>query len=231
MKRVLAVVRRPDASTLTAVEGQSRPADRVISHEGTWHDAVLAAGTQAADWLWLVEGGVVPEPSALAELLAPLAADGDLPAPALLSSKVLGPSGDMDEALAPWPPLLDRDVAIAAARHRLASLRMARWGSLLVRADAAEAHGPPRSAFSGGADDLEWTVRILRDAPGYLVPKSVARTPRRSPGLIGRPREVRDRLRMLRGPGWVAQEPVWFAFMLMADLAQGAARRAGPAPR
>jgi len=189
-----------DVATVKRAEGQ------------TWHDAVVAA--PAAEWLWLVEDGVAPEHGALGAFAAVLDDLGDLPAPMLLTGKVLTGYGDLHLASEPVLPLLDRAVAVAAARRRLVSVRMARWGSLLVHRDAIARHGPPRADFAAGADDLEWTARILRDAPGYLVPRSVARRA----GPLRRPRHARNRLRMLRSDAWVAQEPVWWAFMLAVDL-------------
>jgi hypothetical protein len=210
---------------------QTRAPDTVLTHLGSWSGAVADALATGAEWLWLVDGDVVPEPDALAELLAAVATAerAGLPAPALVASRVLDAAGAVDRRCAPWFPLLDRAVVIAAAVEHLASLRLARWGSLLVHRGAVERHGPPRAAFAAGADDLEWTVRVLRDEAGYLAPRSVARV-----GAAGRPpiagaREALGRARMLRSPGWVAQEPVWFAFMLLSELASG--RRAARAPR
>ena len=144
-------------------------------------------------------------------------------------SKVLGADGLIHPRSAPWPPLLDREVVIAAARRRLVSLRLARWGSLLVHRDVVAEHGPPRADYAGGADDLEWTSRILRTRHGYLVPGSVAARSEHDSKLPLR--EVRDRVRMVGGKGWVAQEPLWFAFLLGVDLIRAGrgltARRAG----
>jgi len=225
--RICAVVRRRSQPTSTALERQSTAPDAVLEATGSWHDAVCAGRAQDADWLWLLDGAVEPDPEALERLLTPLADLGDLPAPALLASRVLTPDGRMHPAHEPWIPLLDRVVVIAAARRRLTSLRLARWGSLLVSRAAIDEHGPPRADFADGADDLEWTARLLKEGEGhgYLVPGSV--------GVSDRPlrsrfsgAEARNRARMVRGTGWVGQEPVWFAFMLGVDAARTVGRRA-----
>ncbi len=216
---VCAVVRGEGPAMPAALDAQTRPAGErlVVPLAASHHDAMADARESPADWLWLLDAGVVPEPAALERLVAPLDDLFGLPPPALMASRVVHPDGRLDRAGAPWLPLLDRDVVIAAAQHRLVSLRLARWGSLLVRRETLAEHGLPRADYAGGADDLEWTGRVLKDAHGYLAPDSVAvrGTPARR--TIG-PREVRDRLRMLRSPGWVAQEPVWFAVELVADL-------------
>lgn len=202
-------------TTREAVSGETGAA----REHATWHAAVTAAvATERRwEWLWLVEAGVVPRPGALAELLAPFGPDGAPPAPALLTCRVLGRDGALDPASMPWPPLLDRELAMTAGEHRLAALRLARWGALLVRRDAAERHGPPRRDFAGGADDLEWTGRILREQPGYLVPGSVAvrvTEQRRQPVRV-----ARDRVRMLAGARWNGPERAWWAYRLAADAA------------
>lgn len=214
---VCAVVRSSQPAALTAIAAQTRKPDAVVAHDGSWHGAVAAGAADGADWLWLLEAGVTPQPQALERLLASLADLADLRQPVLLASKVTTPSGQLHPDSAPWIPLLDRASVIAAARCHLASIRLARWGSLLVHRGALALHGLPREDYADGADDLEWTARLLRDGGGYLVPGSVAvrDTPVRAPALSSR--EVRDRVRMVRGDGWVGPEPAWFALMLGVD--------------
>lgn len=223
---VCAVLR---SSPEAALYAQTRaPERRVVADAGeSWAAVLERLRGDDADWLWLLDDGVVPEPSALEELLAPLAEPADLPAPVLLSSKVVTPAGELDAERAPWIPLLDRDSVIVAATHRLAALRLARWGSLLVRRDALAEH-LPYADYAGGADDLEWTGRLLRDAPGYLVPRSVAVRRERGDDPL---RQLHDRARMVRGAGWVAHEPLWFAFILAADIAREARSRPRDAGR
>jgi hypothetical protein len=177
-------------------------------------DAVLVGG-DAADWVWLVDGDTEPAPGALAELAAVAQGRDGVPTPALLTSKVVGRDGRLDHAAAPWPPLHDRSGAIGAARHRLAAVRLARWGSLLVSADAVARHGPPRADLIDGSDDLDWTARILRDGRGYLVPESVVvrERPRRGGG-----RRLLGTTRMLAGSGLDPHERLWFVY---ASLLEG----------
>lgn len=214
-------------ATLAALGAQDvLVAGRAVA--ASFHEAVLEAVGSGAEWIWLLDAGAEPRPSALAEMLAALEARADLPAPALVAGKLVGPDGRIVPSRAPWPPLLDREVVIAAARHHLVSLRMARWGSMLVHRDVVARHGAPRADFAG-ADDLEWTARILKDDYGYLAPRSVADIVD-APGPGGA-EDVRDRARMVRGTAWVAQEPVWFAFMLAVDLSRVARRRPARLPR
>ncbi len=221
--KVCAVVRGGAGEVPAA---QTVPPAATVAHGGSWHDALAEALSHDARWYWLLEGGVRPDPAALERLLAALRGAGDLPRPVLLASRVVDEAGRLHPSSAPWSPLLDRVRVIDAARRRLVSLRLARWGSLLVSAEAVERHGLPRRDFAGGADDLEWTARMLRDDPGYLVPGSVAVRTGPAPALS--PAEVRDRLRMLRGDGWVAQEPVWFGYVLAVEAGRDLRRRPRP---
>lgn len=210
---VCAVVR--SSATLEALRRQTRPPDDVLVHNGPVAERLQAAVERGAAWLWLLEEDVVPAPGALEQLLMPAAGQGELPAPVLMASKVLGPDGRLHRRSAPWPRSRGEDV-IAACRHRLVPLRLAGWGSLLVRRDAVTRHGLPREDFRSGADDLEWTGRLLAEGHGYLSPRSLAT---RS-GLFDGPshREVRDRVRMMRSSdSWARQERLWFAFRVADD--------------
>lgn len=213
---------------------QTRAHQDIVEHAGAGGgmpaQAIAEAAGRGADWLWIVDASVTPAPDALEALLSPL---GDLEAlgnPVLFTSKVVSDGdGRLDMDAPPWPRLLARELAMAGADHRLAALRAARSGSLLVDRRAVERHGPPRPDFGPAGRDLEWTGRVLRDDPGYLVPTSIAvRTTPAAPDRTGYTREC---VRILRGDGWRGQEKAWFAFLLTQDLAQQAAARpaaAGP---
>ncbi len=206
---------------------QTRPPDDLVETADS-PKALASAVEQAAagghDWLWIVASDVVPAPDALEALIAPVADPAALDDPVLFASKVVRASdGRLDMDAPPWPRLLARELAMAGADHRLAALRAARAGSLLVQRRAVEIHGPPRRDFATAGGDLEWTGRILRDEPGYLVPASIAvRDDRAAPDLET---FTRERVRILRGDGWRGQEKAWFAFLLTQDLMQHTADR------
>ncbi|HEV2768559.1 MAG TPA: hypothetical protein VGV40_00040 [Solirubrobacteraceae bacterium] len=192
-------------------------------------DAVRAAAATGATWLWLLDARVRPDAAALEELLAPLPATAALGNPVLFAGKVVGADGRLDADAPPWPRLLARELAMAGADHRLAALRAARYGSLLVHRRAVEQHGPPRPEFADAGDDLEWTGRVLRDEPGYLAPRSVAVRVR-----DGQPDPLAfaaNRMRILRGDGWRGQEKAWFGFLFAQDLSQRITARPSEAVR
>ncbi len=215
------------AEVLAAVRAQTRAVDALVAADADAAPAAaLAAGVREAlaagdfDWLWLLDGHAVPAPDALAELLAAPARLEGLPAPALLASKVLLPDGRLHPAAEPWPEIFEKEVSTAACARRMVSLRGARAGSLLVDRAVLERHGPPRADYVAVGYDLEWTARILRADVGYLVPTSRALradVPERTPER--RYRDVRNRVRMLRGPAWGNEEKLWFGFLLLQDVA------------
>ncbi len=190
--------------------------------------AVFAAAETGCDWLWLVGPGAVVEPTALEALLAAAADAQALGNPVLFAAKPVDGAGRLDATAAPVLRILAREQAIAGARHRLVALRAASYGSLLVHRRAVERHGPPRVDFAGAGDDLEWTGRILRDDPGYMVPGSVVRRPA---GVVRDQRALaRNRVRMLRGEGLAGPERLWSAFVLTQDLLGAVAARPATAP-
>ncbi|MDQ3723760.1 MAG: hypothetical protein M3376_12040 [Actinomycetota bacterium] len=219
---VCAVVR--DAAVLAE---QRRHPDRVelVRADAIDRACARAVGT-GATWIWLLDSAVAPSPGALEALLAALADARALGDPILLSSMVVTPGGELDAVAAPWPRLFWRENAILGAEHRLVALRAAPYGSLLVHRRAFDLHGPPRADFAGAGDDLEWTGRLLRETPAYLVPGSVAVRERSSAADAAA--LMRARVRILRGDGWAGTDRLWFAFLLLSDLAsQLLARPAG----
>jgi rhamnopyranosyl-N-acetylglucosaminyl-diphospho-decaprenol beta-1,3/1,4-galactofuranosyltransferase len=234
---------------LAAVLGQSRPPDHVLVVDNASTDAtpslldelgdrveVLrlerntggAGGFNAgvrrgvergSDWLWLMDDDTIPRPDALERLLLALGRLDGLPDPVMLASRVLWTDGRVHPMNPPWPSRRDLDLVGAAVERSLLPIRASTFPSLLVRSDVVERHGLPRSAFFIWADDLDFSMRVLRHEPGYLVPDSVAvhktATPHRPPQ--GGDRfyfAVRNGVWMLRGDALAAREKVAWAYMV-----------------
>ena len=210
---VCALVR--DEAGVRSLEGQTRPLDDVVVHDGPVADRLRAGLDRDATWFWLLEDGVVPDAAALAELLEPVRLEPALPVPLLVASKVLGPDGRLDPRSAPWPRSRGA-LVVEACRHRLVVLRLVGWGSLLVHRDAVTQHGLPRGNAAGGADALGWTACVLAGGHGYLAPRSVAR---RSDAWTGRsPEGIRELLRLISSDCWAGQERLWFAFRVVDEV-------------
>lgn len=127
-----------------------------------------AVPTDGVGWIWLLDEGVLPHPGALEAFLEALERSHGLAAPALLAGQVVAPDGSLHAGSQPYPMVRDPDLVAEAFERRMAPVRLAPGGSLLVDARAFGA-----VAGSGG-DPLLWSARLLVDRLGLLVPASVA---------------------------------------------------------
>lgn len=217
----------------TAPAGSGSPAPRSVhvslaaGTAGACNAGVRAACQTAADWIWLLDGLAVPVPDTLEALIEGAARGGGSRAPVLAASRIVTGDGTTHPRALPWPVLLDKDEALSAAGNRLLAVRAARHGSLLVRRSAIETEGLPRSGYRARGDDLEWTSRLLKAGPGFLVPGSVAvrrrgEADRPGSAAAGPWRGRRNAIDLLaRGP-FSVQERLWFGYGMA---------RAGSEPR
>jgi GT2 family glycosyltransferase len=220
---------------LGALAGQTRPPDRVLvvdnaSTDGTremverehsevdvlalptneggaggFHEGMRRAHEDGAEWMWLMDDDTIPQPDALAELLAaPGRLDRD-PTPALLASSVVWRDGRVHPMNAPWPDGRRVDRTIDGAGRGLMPVRFATFASLLVHRGAVDRHGLPLKHFFLWSDDVEYTSRmVLSGERAYLVPDSVAvhKTDRRYTNMSAAPGRfyyhVRNTLYMAR---------------------------------
>ncbi len=231
---------RPPRETVVVHVGEAAPAtaarlaDRSLrvpleaGTAGACSDGVRAACATGAEWIWLLDGLAVPGPDALEALLEGAARGGGLRACVLAGGRILTADGRAHPRALPWPVLLDKEAVMSAAAQRLVAVRAARHGSLLVRRSAIETEGLPRTEYRARGDDLEWTSRVLRAGPGFLVPGSVAVRSRgegdRPGGDAARPwRGPRNALDLLAHGPFSLQERLWFGY--------GLARAPGSGPR
>jgi GT2 family glycosyltransferase len=185
---VTAQTRAPDAVVLVdnaSTDGsigtvrESHPAVRVIAlayntgGAGGFAVGLDAALRDGADVVWLMDDDTIPEPGALAALLA---ARADYPGrrPDVVASRVLWTDG------APHPMNTPRNKPFArAAELRAAAaigctpIRSASFVSILVDAGACRRHGLPIADYFLWNDDFEFTTRLIRRSVGLLCPSSV----------------------------------------------------------
>jgi rhamnopyranosyl-N-acetylglucosaminyl-diphospho-decaprenol beta-1,3/1,4-galactofuranosyltransferase len=141
---------------------------------GGFHEGMAEAVRRRVEWLWVMDDDTIPADDALELLLdAPSHLDG-LPAPALLASKVLWTDGRLHPMNWPAPHVGDLDLFVDGIERKVVPIRANTFPSLLVKASAVQKYGPPRKGFWIWSDDIDFTQRILRYEPGYLVPQSVA---------------------------------------------------------
>jgi hypothetical protein len=221
------VVDHPHAGNgalIRALRAQSHPPERMQVVQG---DRVAEAVEQALedepDWLWLLSGRFLPQPGALSALVdaAETWPDRRL---SLLSSVLVASDGTPLSAEAPMPQVLEPELAVEAFERHTCSLRIAPYGSLLVRGSVLRSHPPPN--LRAGAD-LVWSARLLADHVGLLVPRSIA--------VAADGAKASDRLRLLTAwtrllvsDGLPRREKPWIAFIyleraatLIGDWARG----------
>lgn len=164
-----------------------------------------------APWLWLVDDRTVPSATALEYLVAAFALTG-LPEPALVASRIVDDRGRTHRGFLPWPERARHELAVAACEHHLMAIRAARRGSMLVPRRTVEQLGLPPGTASG---DLEWTARVLRGRPGYLVPRS--ETVRKGTPSRAGASSPRASLRLLAGDSLTPSEKLLFGLSLLQD--------------
>lgn len=169
----------------------------VLSHNtgasGGFSAGFRIAYQQGADYIWMMDDDVIPEPNALEELVKAgdrLTAKGH-PYSFLLSRAYTGdglltnvPSVDTrtnEVDYENWPLLLDLGVI---------PVRPATYVSILVPRASLQRHGLPLAPMFMWGDDTEYTMRISQDAPGYMVASSKVWHLRKVSGSISIQREV-----------------------------------------
>jgi rhamnopyranosyl-N-acetylglucosaminyl-diphospho-decaprenol beta-1,3/1,4-galactofuranosyltransferase len=128
---------------------------------------------QGADLIWAMDDDTIPEPAALADLLAARQAYPGRP-PAIVASAVLWTDGRRHPMNTPRPkPLASAAERTAAASCGCIPIRSASFVSILVDATECRQRGLPRADFFLWNDDFEFTTRLLRANVGLLCPASV----------------------------------------------------------
>jgi GT2 family glycosyltransferase len=190
---------------------------------GGFHEGMKAAVARGVDWLWVMDDDTIPAPDALEQLLRARDNLNGLPEPALLASKVLWTDGKLHPMNWPAPALLDVDRFVEGVENNVVPIRANTFPSLLVKREAVERHGPPRKGFWIWADDIDFTQRILRYEPGYLVPQSVAlhKTKTAHKPWEGGQRfyyAVRNGMFILRGDTLEPKEKVGWVLLLLSQI-------------
>jgi dTDP-4-dehydrorhamnose reductase len=158
-----------------------------IGAAGGFNLGMRLAFQTGADYIWVMDDDVLPEPDALAALLA---AGETLEArginPAFLTSLARAPGGEVTNvpeldrrpnvlAYENWPDLLNHGL-VPVTRAALVS-------NLFPRATLAR-HGLPIAAMFIWGEDSEFTLRVSQDQPGYLVGASRAQHVRQLAGVL-----------------------------------------------
>lgn len=156
---------------LTSNAFQYMPLKLNTGGAGGFSRGVDEAYRQGAKWIWLMDDDCIPEAECLAQLIS--AAEelrADSVEPGFLASRVIWTDGT---------PCLMNLPALDAAPHELTSTRITKatsssFVSMLVNRNAVAAFGLPVAEFFIWFDDVEYSRRISRLMPSYVVSGSIA---------------------------------------------------------
>jgi GT2 family glycosyltransferase len=171
---------------------------------GGFHRGIERAHSRGHDWLWLMDDDTLVQPDTLSTLLAGAArAPGG--APPLVASQVRWKDGRLHPMNEPAPRRRRPAELAEGAAQGLLALRYATFVSVAVRREAVDRCGLPLERFFIWGDDVEFTARVLREEPGYLVPESVVHHWTEDPHAPANPQSdrfyyhARNSLLILRG--------------------------------
>ena len=169
----------------------------VLSHNtgasGGFSAGFRIAYQQGADFVWMMDDDVIPEPDALEKLVE---ADDQLRARREPFSYLISRAHTEDGLLTNVPRVDERPNAIAYENWPalldigVIPVRPATFVSILVPRASLQRHGLPLASMFMWGDDTEFTLRISEDVPGYLVAASKVLHMRRVSGTIDILREV-----------------------------------------
>jgi len=146
---------------------------------------IRAAAELGCEAVWIMDDDTLPEPDALAALLAADAAHGD--GCGWLSSRALAPDGT-DQPMNLQRKTMYRDIDGFDAAEIPAV--MASFVSLFLRTEAVRQFGLPIAEFFIWSDDWEYTRRISRAKPCYVIPASRVVHAMQNPGVVNIARDV-----------------------------------------
>ncbi len=190
--------------------------ERNVGGAGGFCRGMAWAHERGYDWLWLMDDDTLPLDDTLRELLAG-ARRAPRDPPLMLASQVLWKDDRLHPMNIGLPRWRAREALAESAAHALLLMRYATFVSIAVHRDAIDRFGLPLPDYFIWGDDVEFTARILRDNPGYLVPESRVyhlTATASGPDTVTDARfyyHVRNSLRLLRGSALAPAERLDYA--------------------
>lgn len=158
-----------------------------IGAAGGFNLGMRLAYQTGAEHIWVMDDDVLPEPDALAALLdAARLLDTRGISPAFLTSVARAPGGEVTNV-----PELDRRLNALAYEnwpdllgHGLMPVTRSAFVSNLIPRATFTRHGLPIAGMFIWGEDSEFTLRVTRDRPGYVVGASRALHVRQLAGVL-----------------------------------------------
>lgn len=139
-------------------------------------EAFARALASDAEWLWFLAEGARPRDDALERLIAATRPEDAAPA-TLLAGLLVDERGRPLDGDVQAAPRINSAEVVGLVRQGLLPIRSAGFANCLVPRAAFSRHGLPDTGRFGPHAPEEWTARVLRSEPGYLVPASVVVLP------------------------------------------------------
>lgn len=214
-----------------------------VGASGGFNMAMRIGYERGEDAIWVMDDDVIPAPDALERLIEAdeKLASRDIPAPFVIST-AWTPDGELTNVPAvdgrrnklsysKWPSLLGEG---------LVPVSRATFVSILLKREAMREYGLPISEMFMWAEDSEYTMRLTRAHPGYLVGASRVLHIRSAPGVLDIRTEHdpirignhfylrRNRMYLRRRKGWKAAARVMYqqSRRALKLLSQGESRKA-----
>jgi rhamnopyranosyl-N-acetylglucosaminyl-diphospho-decaprenol beta-1,3/1,4-galactofuranosyltransferase len=194
---------------------------------GGFHEGLKVGHRNGFEWLWVMDDDTIPTPTALESLLEGSAAAAEVDdQPLVLASQVLWTDGRLHPMNTAVLGIHRMNRLLEGVERGLLRIRAASFVSLLINRRAVERFGLPIKRYFIWCDDVEFTARVLRTEPGYLVPSSVVhhKTATAYTSAEGSPERffyyVRNSLYMMRGDAWDTQEKLRILWVLMIHIRQ-----------
>jgi len=187
--------------------------DSNVGGAGGFHRGMSWAHARGYDWLWLMDDDTIVCDDTLEALLRGAARAPGGP-PLLIASQVRWKDERLHPMNSPVPRWRWRGELAEGIARGLLLLRYATFVSIAVHRSAIDRFGLPLEHYFIWGDDVEYTARVLRGEPGYLVPESVAYHWTPSPHPAAAPTtdrfyyHARNGLLLLRGSSMSAVERV-----------------------
>ena len=202
---------------------------------------IQAAAELGCEAVWIMDDDTLPEPGALEALLSADAAHGGNYG--WLSSRALAPDG-IDQPMNVQRRTMYRDIApLPKAAAQEVPAVMASFVSLFLRTETVRRFGLPIAEFFIWSDDWEYTRRISREKPCYVVPASRVVHAMQNPGVVNIAKDVPARWARYRYfyrndvvlyrreglPGWLwlLAKDAWHTVQVLRDGQGSRARRIG----
>jgi len=150
---------------------------------GAYYAGIKHAYNKGFNYIWLMDDDGIPFNNALEELVN---AAKIVPDFSFLCSKIISADGSfmnvplVDTSLSKY----DYPVWGQYAENGITRVKNATYISLFINSAHLKAAGLPSKDFFFWADDIDFTTRLARRAPGYMAGKSIVKHLRENPSAV-----------------------------------------------